>query len=38
MKKVKAIILEKHPEVEAIFVWGELKDDDGEEIEFEIVL
>ena len=37
MKKVKEIILEKYPEVEVIFVWGELKDENGEEIEFEII-
>ena len=36
MKKVKEIILEKYPEVEVVFVWGELKDEDGKEIEFEI--
>jgi len=37
MKKVKAVILEKYPEVEVVFVWGELKDEDGERIEFEVV-
>ncbi len=38
MKKAKEIILEKYPEVEVVFVWGELKDKNGEEIEFEVVL
>ena len=38
MKKVKAIILEKYLKVEVVFVWGELKDEDGEKIEFEVVL
>ena len=37
MEKAKEIILEKYPEVEVIFVWGELKDDDGDEIEFEVI-
>jgi hypothetical protein len=37
MKKAKEIILEKYPEVEVVFVWGELKDENGEEIEFEII-
>lgn len=37
MKKAKEIILEKYPETEVIFVWGELKNENGEEIEFEIV-
>ena len=35
MQKAKGIILEKYPEVEVIFVWGELKDREGEEIEFD---
>ena len=34
MKKAKAIILEKYPEVKVVFVWGELKDEYGKEIEF----
>ncbi|MCK5466379.1 hypothetical protein KAI56_02700 [Candidatus Parcubacteria bacterium] len=37
MKKAKEIILEKYPEVEVVFVWGELIDEDGKEIEFEIL-
>ena len=37
MKKAKEIILKKYPEAEVVFVWGELKDEDGEEVEFEIV-
>jgi len=37
MKKAKAIILEKYPEIEVIFAWGELKNDNGDEIEFEVV-
>ena len=37
MKKSKEIILEKYPEVEVVFVWGELKDKKGKEIEFEIL-
>ncbi len=37
MKKAREIILKKYPEVEVIFVWGELKDEEGEEIEFEIL-
>jgi len=36
MKKAKAIILEKYPEIEVVFVWGELKDKNGDEIEFEV--
>ena len=37
MKKAKEIILKKYPEVEVVFVWGELIDEDGKEIEFEIL-
>ena len=37
MKKAREIILKKYPEAEVIFVWGELKDEEGEEIEFEIL-
>ncbi|MEA2097486.1 MAG: carbonic anhydrase [Patescibacteria group bacterium] len=37
MKKAKEIILEKYSGVKVIFVWGELKDEDGEKIEFEII-
>ncbi|MCK5475172.1 MAG: hypothetical protein KAI71_01135 [Candidatus Pacebacteria bacterium] len=37
MKKSKEIILERYPEVEIVFVWGELKDKNGEEIEFKII-
>ena len=37
MKKSKMLIEEKYPEVEIILVWGEMKDDKGEKIEFEIV-
>ena len=37
MKKAKEIILEKYPEVEVVFIWGELKDEDGEEIKFEVL-
>ena len=37
MKKAKEIILKKYPEAEVVFVWGELKDEDGEEIEFKII-
>ena len=37
MKKVKAIILKKYPEVEVIFIWGELKDEDGRKIEFKVL-
>jgi len=38
MKKAREIILEKYPKMEVVFVWGELKDEKGEEIEFEVVL
>ena len=38
MQKAKGIILEKYPEVEMVFVWGELKDEEGEKIEFETIL
>ncbi|NOQ67884.1 hypothetical protein GQ568_00395 [Patescibacteria group bacterium] len=38
MKKAKEIILEKYPEAEVVFVWGELKDEEGEKIEFEVIL
>lgn len=31
MKKSKEIILKKYPNIKIIFVWGELKDKDGEE-------
>ena len=37
MKKAREIILEKYPEMEVVFVWGELKDEEGDEIEFEII-
>ena len=37
MKKAKAIILEKYPEIKIVFVWGELKDGNGDEIEFELI-
>ncbi|MCK5084785.1 MAG: hypothetical protein KAQ64_03970 [Candidatus Pacebacteria bacterium] len=37
MKKSKEIILEKYSKVEVFFVWGELKDEDGEEIEFKVL-
>jgi carbonic anhydrase len=37
MKKVKEIILEKYLEVKVVFVWGELKDENGDEIEFEVI-
>ena len=37
MKKAKEIILKKYPEVEVVFVWGKLKGEKGEKIEFEIV-
>ena len=37
MKKSKEIILEKYSKVEVVFVWGELRDKDGAEIEFEIL-
>ena len=38
MKKAKEIILEKYSGVKVVFVWGEMKDEKGEEIRFEIVL
>jgi len=38
MKKVKATILEKYPEVEVVFIWGELGDDEGKDIKFEVIL
>ena len=38
MKKAKEIILEKYSGVKVVFVWGEMKDEKGEEIKFEIVL
>lgn len=37
MKRSKTLIQEKYPKVEVIFVWGELKDEKGKEIGFEIV-
>ena len=37
MQKAGEIILEKHPKIKVVFVWGELKDKNGEEIEFEIL-
>jgi len=37
MKKAKEIISEKYSEVEIVFVWGELKDEEGDEIEFQIL-
>jgi len=37
MKKAKEIILEKYLEVEVVFAWGELKDENGDEIEFEVI-
>lgn len=37
MKKAKEIILEKYSGVKVVFVWGELRDEEGEEIEFEII-
>ena len=37
MEKSKIIILEKYPKVEVVFVWGELKSENGEKIEFEII-
>lgn len=37
MKKSKGIILAKYPEVKMVFVWGELKDEDGKKIEFETI-
>ena len=37
MEKAKAIIIEKYPKVEIVFVWGELQDGDGEEIVFEVI-
>ena len=37
MEKAKETILEKYPKMEVVFVWGELKDDNGDKIEFEII-
>jgi len=37
MEKAKVIILEKYPKVEVVFVWGELKSENDEKIEFEII-
>jgi len=37
MKKAKAAILERYSEVKVVLVWGELKNDKGDEIEFEII-
>lgn len=37
MEKAKIIILKKYPKVEVVFVWGELKSENGEKIEFEII-
>jgi len=36
MRKAKEIILKKYPEVKVVFVWGELKDEEGKEIEFDL--
>ncbi len=38
MKKSKKIILNKYPKIEIYLVWGQLKDDSGKKIEFEIIL
>jgi hypothetical protein len=38
MKKAKEIIIKKYPRAEVVFVWGELKDENGRKIEFEVVL
>ena len=35
MKKAKEIILEKYPKVEIVLVFGNMKDSDGKEVEFE---
>ena len=37
MKKAKEVILERYPEVKIVFIWGELKDKNGEEIEFKLI-
>jgi carbonic anhydrase len=37
MKKARNIIKEKYPHVEVVLAWGDLKDNDGSKIEFEIV-
>lgn len=37
MKKARVTILERYSKVKVVFVFGELKNDKGDEIEFEIV-
>jgi carbonic anhydrase len=37
MKKAKEIIAGKHPDVEVIMAWADLKDEHGDEIAFEII-
>lgn len=37
MKKARGIILEKHSGVNVILLWGELQDEEGKEITFEII-
>jgi carbonic anhydrase len=37
MRKAKETILGKYPGIKVVFAWGELKDEDGNEIEFEII-
>ncbi|MDF1498356.1 MAG: carbonic anhydrase [Patescibacteria group bacterium] len=38
MKKAREIILEKYPKVEIVLVWGEMKDEQGREVEFEVIV
>jgi sugar phosphate isomerase/epimerase len=37
MKKTREILKERYPQVEVILVYGELKDEHGEKIDFEIL-
>ncbi len=37
MKKARGIIKDKHPDVEVVLVWGDLQDEHGDKIEFEVV-
>jgi carbonic anhydrase len=37
MKKAKEILNGKYPNVEVVLAWGDLKDEHGDKIEFEIV-